>query len=314
MKERVGIMKMEENEKKKKKIVKKAKKVRGIVMMTLLCVLMMSAATYAWFTLSKTAKIANLTMTVGEATGLQIAKNVGTSESPSVGTYGGVLTFGDSEDGHPYKITGKLLPATTVDGKNFLKPVYNDDGEVSGTVAADSKLDNSTALADSEGYYYETTFYLKALGSQNVNVVLKAGASLPSSGIVSESDAPTGTYVLGKSGETKDGDYHGFQAVRISLTAQSQTLIYEPNFNVHGTDGTAATQIATITPVTATSKQNANGTWDGGQTQTLTLSAGADTLVTMRIWIEGTDTDCVNEISLDNIIAQLQFEEVTSQP
>ena len=313
-------MKMEENEKKKKKIVKKAKKVRGIVMMTLLCVLMMSAATYAWFTLSNTAKIANLTMTVGEATGLQIAKDVGTGENHTAGTYGGVLTFGDSEDGRLYKITGKLLPATTEDGITFKKPVYNEDGLISKVEATQNNdiLKNNSA-DDAEGYYYETTFYLKALGSNPVYVQLKEGTNLPENGIFDASKGSTGTYVLGANGKTKKSEYYGSQAIRISLTAGTnpdpiKTIIYEPNSNVSGTDGTSAEKVSglTINRATSTSKQLDTGSWDGNQTETLKISNTDGTLVTMRIWIEGEDPDCVNEISLNEIVAQLVFETVTN--
>ncbi len=304
-------MKMEENEKKKKKIVKKAKRIRGIVMMTLLCVLMMSAATYAWFTLSNTAKIANLTMTVGEATGLQIAKDTGTG----AGTYGSVLQFDDGTT-PIYKITGKLLPATTADGKTFLKPTYNDDGEVSGTesTAESDILSNLTTSPESEGYYYETTFYLKALGNQAVNVQLKAGGDLPANGIAAVQNTATGTYVIAKNGTTDGKGYYGFQSIRISLTAGEKTIIYEPYSDIHGTNGTAATLASgvTITPATVTSQQKSDGTWNATQSKQLTLTGNADTLVTMRIWVEGTDQDCVNEISLDDLLAQIVFETVTT--
>lgn len=50
-------MKREIDEKRQKNIVQKAKKIRSMVMMSLLCILMLSAATYAWFSLSNTAKV-----------------------------------------------------------------------------------------------------------------------------------------------------------------------------------------------------------------------------------------------------------------
>ena len=109
-------MKREIGEKRQKNIVQKAKKIRSMVMMSLLCILMLSAATYAWFSLSNTAKVSNLTMTVGDVTGLQIAPD----ENGHAGTFGSSIDFST--------ITGKLLPATSQDGKNFFKPYYNEDG------------------------------------------------------------------------------------------------------------------------------------------------------------------------------------------
>ena len=62
--------------KKQSKGVKRARSMRNVVMMVLICALMLSAATYAWFTLSTSAKVANLSMTVGEETSLLIAPDL----------------------------------------------------------------------------------------------------------------------------------------------------------------------------------------------------------------------------------------------
>lgn len=308
-------MKKTKETKQTKGFISKAKKLRSVVMMVLLCVLMMSAATYAWFTLSNTAKVANLTMKVGEATGLQIAKDTGTQP----GTYGSVLTFDDGQT-PIYKITGKLLPATTTDGRVFSKPTYNDNGEVTRVVATtdSEKLTNATSNAEDEGYYYETTFYLKALGENGMTIQLKKGESMPTvNPIADTTNGATGTYVLEKNGSTSDKGYYGVQSIRISLSVGEgesvQTLIYEPNNDSHGSGGTLASLSSgtSIAGPTSTSIQSGNGRFTS-QSQTISLVGNQDTKVTMRIWIEGTDTDCVNEISLHDIIAQLQFEEATT--
>ena len=149
-----GMEKKQET-KKTKSLTQKAKKIRSIIMMTLLCVLMMSAATYAWFTLSNTAKATNLTMTVGDTTGLQIAPDTGTG----AGTFGSSITFND--------IKGTILPATTSNGINFFKPIYGDDGEVSSTEATTEYLDEKNTDTNKEGYYIQYTFYLKSLGADS---------------------------------------------------------------------------------------------------------------------------------------------------
>ena len=322
-------MEKEMNEKKKtKSITKKAKKIRSIVMMSLLCVLMLSAATYAWFTLSKTAKVTNLTMTVGEATGLQIAPNKGTSTNPEAGDYSGVLTFGDSDPNATgrqagttygasgeYRITGQLLPATTTDGKNFSAPVYDDDSKVKMVTATTDKLDNSINSTSKTGYYYETEFYLKSLGKDTTVTLRKAttssGAVLSNNGVYAGGE--TGTYVLDKAADNQSNKQSnvGSAAIRISLTSDNTTIVYEPNSD-NAASGTAAIDNSSATAVTTTSKQKMDGTFDGTQSATIALTKDADTLITMRIWVEGTDDQCVNEINLKNIIAQLQFEEVTT--
>lgn len=305
-------MEKEINKKKKtKNIAKKAKKMRSIVMMSLLCVLMLSAATYAWFTLSNTAKVSNLTMTVGDVTGLQIAVDTGTG----AGTYGNELKYGDGEAAS-YKIIGTLLPATLMDKTNAIKkPVYDPAG--SGAVTDVSAVDASEVLkngsaSSATGYYYETTFYLKSLG-KDISVRLKKGESLAGTGVQTGNE--TGTYVLNNKTQTETNNsttHIGAKAVRIWLTDGTNHIIYQPNSDLTaGSNYTLATDSRSLKSTEApTDVQSAAGTF--GSTQgSLSLAKDTDKKITMRIWIEGTDEFCGNEIKLEDIIAQLQFEEVT---
>ena len=86
--------------KKPSKGVRRARSMRNVVMMVLVCALMLSAATYAWFTLSKNAKVANLTMQVGEETSLMIAPDTDkTGNAGKAGIYGSTLSFGENSEG-----------------------------------------------------------------------------------------------------------------------------------------------------------------------------------------------------------------------
>lgn len=294
-------MKMEENEKKKKKIVKKAKKVRGIVMMTLLCVLMMSAATYAWFTLSKTAKLANLTMTVGDVTGLQIAEDKGTT--PVESDWKGTIEGGT--------FVGKLLPATTTNGIDMLKPEYDDNGAVKSTVAADTKI-TKNSLSSDEGYWIETSFYLRARGEDagTTNIKLANGENIGNNGIWSEdvnvNSKYNGTYVLSKN--VISTDILPGAAVRISLqkNTENSTKVFEPNSSYN----TNATYVATDNRdnkgvITSDVTQDMSGACS--EAVILTLNNNEATKITLRIWIEGGDPQCGNEISAKDIITQLKF-------
>lgn len=313
-------MKQETKEKKKpKSITQKAKKVRSIVMMTLLCILMLSASTYAWFTLSNTAKVSNLTMTVGDVTGLQVAiDKAAVKQGTGAGTYGNELSFGAAgTEAELYKITGKLLPATlTASGTSIQKPVYdpNGSGDVTGVDdVTDTEILKNGSADTVTGYYYETTFYLKAMG-KDIDVKLANGVGLAGTGIQKTDASENGTYVLNKATQTatgKDG-YIGARAVRIWLSAGSDEIIYQPNSDLSNSGGqtyTTATDRRTDKNVkVVTDSQSAAGSFGSSQGK-LSLKANADTLVTLRIWIEGTDPSCGNEISLEDIIAQLQFEE-----
>lgn len=308
-------MEKEKNEKKKiKSITKKAKKIRSIVMMSLLCVLMLSAATYAWFTLSDTAKVSNLTMTVGDVTGLQIAIDNGTAP----GIYGNELKYGEGEAAS-YGINGTLFPATLINKTDGIKkPVYDPAG--SGAVTDVAAVETAEILKnDSDpsatGYYYETTFYLKSLG-KNIAVQLKKGENLGNTGV--QVGTETGTYVLNNIEQSSSGNgstHIGAKAVRIWLTDGTNSIIYQPNSDLIADSNTytlAEDKRSVRTTEAPTDVQSADGTFS---TQgNLSLTANTDTKITMRIWIEGTDEFCGNEIKLEHIIAQLQFEEVTPTP
>lgn len=300
-------MKQETKEKKKpKSITQKAKKVRSIVMMTLLCILMLSASTYAWFTLSNTAKVSNLTMTVGDVTGLQVADYEGTDTAPADETKWKSETTA-------VEFKGKLMPATTTDGISFSKPDYNENGEVGSVSSTNAKLDNTAATTDaSEGYYVEYYFWIRAKGADGASsqIQLDAGAAL-NDGIYSDTGSPTGTYSLSKN--VTVSDILPSAAVRISLQKGSETsaAVLEPNADYN----TAASQIATDNSggsvMTSTVTQKKDGTFSSANSNVFTLTNNTPTKITLRIWLEGKDLQCGNEIAAKDIVSQLKFSVVT---
>lgn len=320
-------MEKKQETKKTKSLVKKAKKIRSMIMMTLLCVLMMSAATYAWFTLSNTAKATNLTMTVGESTGLQIAED----NSGTAGTFGSSIAF--------EAVKGKLLPATTNDGRTFQKPHYNDDGEVDGveTVNNDEFFVGNTLDAASadpgissdttkEGYYIQYAFWLKSLGS-DAHIKLVRGTGI-SDGLYIDSGTYTGTYVLAKTVD-EDKKVPASAAVRMSFVPTSAkstgTTVFEPNSNLpaqnivlsEGADYAKIADRAEITNVVgSTIMHNGDGTVTATNGDVVELTKNTPTKITLNVWIEGTDPQCVNQISAKNLIGQLVFtnKEVSDTP
>lgn len=299
-----GMEKKQET-KKSKSLVKKAKKIRSMIMMTLLCVLMMSAATYAWFTLSNTAKATNLTMTVGDTTGLQIAKDKG--DGPD--TFGSSIEFDT--------IKGKILPATTTDGKAFLKPEYDEDGAVSSTVNTDVHLDKTNTDDKKEGYYIQYTFYLKSLGKDST-VKLAPGSGF-SDGIYTETNKAgyTGTYVLYNKPTADTSTTKGLAsaAVRLSFSKDNlSAVVFEPNSDIDNTgfsfvektDYAADKTTSKNSAITSTIKQSSTGTFTDNAA-VVDLKANENTKITLNVWIEGTDAQCVNQISAKNLIGQLVF-------
>lgn len=285
---------------KQEKNQKKVKKIRSTIMMLLLCVLLMSAATYAWFTLSNTAKVSNLTMTVGDVTGLQIADDTDSANKKPADNEWKQAT-------NAVTFKGKLLPATTTNGTSFLKPVYNENGDVSGTASTTEKLDKNTEDINAEGYYIEFYFWLKALGKAGgqTTVKLDEGKSL-NNGIYPEAQNPSGTYSLSK--ENGVSDVLPSAAVRMSLVNGEDVKVFEPNFDFN----TSASQKATDSRLSTDAKasdiqQNIDGTFASASTNVLTLQNNTPTRITLYLWIEGTDPQCGNEIAAKDIISQLKF-------
>lgn len=287
-------------EKKQRKIVRKAKKIRSIIMMALMCIMLLSAATYAWFTLSDTAKVSNLTMTVGEAKGLRVAPDNG--GTPAEADWKGAISLD--------KIKGVLIPAT-FDGSSFYRPVYDDDGKVTSVAKDDQVVQLNKGITDEkkEGHYYEWTFYMESLG-EDAEICLVKGENLTGN------DTKKGTYVVETGTKDAKTKQNAAAAVRIAIKANDTTKIYEPNSDLtfSGEQTKAETAAGYTGKIqTNTIKQSSNGKFGSNDTSSVlfTLQKDKATKITLDIWIEGDDDQCVNQIQLDNLIGQLQFKKAS---
>lgn len=302
-------MEKKQETKKTKSLTQKAKKIRSVVMMTLLCVLLMSAATYAWFTLSNTSKVSNMTMTVGDVTGLQVADvtdanntNGPTQESEWVAATKAV-TF-----------KGKLLPAHSDDGISIYEPVYDESGAVSSlSGTASTKKLTRTSEANDEGYFVEHTFWIRAQGPNGgkTKVQLDKGENL-NSGIYEENTGKkaAGTYSLSKA-PGKNGILPS-AAVRISLSAAGgSTKIFEPNSDFDSVATEKATDNSQKNvPANTITQSYTSGEITSTDKIVFELENNKATLITLRLWLEGVDQQCGNEISAKDIISQLKFSTV----
>lgn len=287
---------------------------RNVVMMVLICVLMLSAATYAWFTLSKNARVASLTMTVGQESSLMIAPDMDKASNAGVaGTYGNVLAFGEEitegTSKTTYEIKFPLQPATVKTDNQVYSPKYDDTGvKVTGVelVSTNDYMTDSSVNASTKYYCYQTTFFLKTAGTVDVQVQLQK-STLENT----YTEPSEGTYVVNTAAEK-----YGAAAVRISLTDDStHTIVYEPLSKL---DLDTNKQFESATDnrndkadvIATTSKQLNNGAFDN-DTQSVYLTVSPNgTRITMRIWLEGTDPQCVNQIMAEQLAGQIAFEVV----
>lgn len=325
-----------------RKVTKRQRNLRNTIMMAGLSVVLLSGATYAWFTLSNTAKITNLSLGVAKSSGLLIAPANDNGDVDS-DNYGTILELEMTNE------QAVLLPATLADlngnnGTNYVmcKPIYaGEEGKVtllSEITASDKVLKDSDVSGDaaSEGYYYEKDFYLRVNADGTYDITLKAGT-------FEDNKATGGTYVGEKNDngasqlsteEESDADtLPAASAIRIAFytvsgNTESIIAVYEPNINYVKTG--KASSIAGIgyqdqnyslfniqSPggSIVAARQSVDGKFIHSSTGTsndsdvlFTMSGGQDNHYRMKVWIEGTDAQCYNEIALNSILGQIQFE------
>ncbi len=300
------------------KTTKQLRKIRNTVMMVLICVLLLSTATYAWFSVSSTAKVTNLTMTVGSEQGLQIAPDENKSGNGTPGTYSSELEFAADENDttSTYYIAKPLLPATMLaTDSSIQKPVYT-DGDVTAVEAVESdEILKDGETEDGKYYYYTTTFYLKTTGESNVNVKLAESSLTETYKLQNDATEITGTYILNYLENTSDAATQvGAKALRIRLVsaADDTEIIYQPlsDFTPTGqlSMATDARGNATTAGVEPTNVQLQDGTFDSAKNDGYITVTPDGTRITMEIWLEGTDDCCADEIMAQDIIGQLSFE------
>lgn len=274
----------------KKRSARTAQQIKLAVIMIMVSVLVLSASTFAWYQLSNTARITNMEFTAETMGSLKI------SASDS-GPYSDTLDL--SEDDTSNKT---LLPCTTADGTNFYSPKYSLNGT---EVESVTKIEGDTKLTK---YVYKKVFYLKAEGESGRNLDLK----LDPGKIVGETQIKSGTLFRAKAEENNNA----VNAVRISFEFENSNgnivKIYEPNTDKHNNEESvhlAKYNSAEYGPEKYSAiKQNYAGDFVTDTDTTLCrITEGTAQKVTMYVWFEGMDDDCVSEIALTQIAGQIQF-------
>ena len=279
---------------------KKWKDIRSALVMVLVMVAMLGTATYAWFSLSNSPTVTGLQMTATTSGGLKICET-------SNGTFVNAIDISASTSQSGVKT---LSPVSVVDGEvaKFYKPVYSGN-TVTGL--------ESSELSNLDGYVAKYTYYLKSEEAGIVNVgIITADPSKLSGNMGVDSNNQSnlvGSFVRGTTGSTGTATQEAIYAVRIGFVVDGKMYIYEPNNESEVNTGSKA--VNTVYEPTSTV---ISGT-DGGITRGYYSTSGdttskalfevttAGTEVTMYIWIEGTDDDCVDQIQTDQIEAQIQF-------
>lgn len=289
-----------------KKEKRKAGNLKSKLLVCLLYVAVLSTATYAWFTLNNKPRVYNLSLTAGGAADLLIADDLGGSP----GKYGEYLNLEEANQTPVAMNEMKLTPVTTVDIKTFYEPLYNGKSVTDTKEITDEKTLN-------ENYVYQKTFYLKA-GSLKTGSGKKVGAGVKSYDIMllgpEQGEENTGCVIKQAAGSSAEGGATAANSIRIAfiVEGQEEIAVYEPNSGQHNSGDSATNSIPSQYGGYKTLKQpTAGGEFEGGEggnsEKLFTIKEDEDVLVTMLVWIEGTDDDCTNSIQMDEIIGNIQF-------
>lgn len=290
---------MEQKEEKQKTGWLKSK-----LMVCLLYVAVLSTATYAWFTLNNKPRVFNLALTAGASADLLIADDLGGGP----GEYGEKLDLREARQDPVAMDEVELNPVTTADAKTFYEPVY--------TGSSVTDVREITDLVElNQSYVYQKTFYLKA-GSLKTRSGRKINARERFYDIMllgpRQDDEFSGCVIEQAAGSSTEGGATAANSIRIAfiVEGEDEISIYEPNSAQHngGDKATNAVNYGTY----ETMKQPASGgdfeDGEGGNSKRMfTIKEEEDVLVTMLIWIEGTDDDCTNSIQMDEIVGNIQF-------
>lgn len=286
------------------------------------------AATYTWFSLSKTPQVSNLAMYVTSRMGLEIAL------TPDSEEWGSQLSYVDmASENFP------LRPITWSDRDNcFYSASYGVDGRLGDNWQKLSDSFNSNKN-DRNGYYSVGTLYARS--SEDVTVYLTSPLE------TSEGVSGAGTYLVGMPLWNKENLSHqnlgqgAENAVRIGIAItnldQNNNLIentkrffiYEPNSDSHidGKVGYMATPSidgdASLVPSDRLITQN-RSEWGestpvengvvvysigdfNSNPELFSLKANEKVMIKLYLWLEGQDYDCTNAIKEAQILANVQF-------
>ena len=288
--------------KKKKKMITRLGTVIGLLLLGL------STITYAWFEQGNRLKVTNLSLLAGGSGILQIADDVGNGP----GEYSSQLDLSMVTDNDAME-TIVLNPVTTKNGTNFYAPVY-----VGNTVVNVNPITQEEQLHSI--YVYEKNFYLKAGPNPNAEedgIVVTEGKMYdvflagPATNLEHK-----GTHVF-QSADAEESEVTGdtaVNAIRISFELEDGTVVvYEPNADVSNRDDSRAEdRVKDEYGQYETFIQAKDGTFinsSNGEDSPILFSIeeNVDVKITMRVWIEGTDSDCTDSIALDKITAMFEF-------
>lgn len=296
--------------------------------MILVLLILLTVASYTWFSLSQTPRVSDLYMFVNSPAGLELSLHPGAEEWEKQ------LDFRDM-----VSVTAPLRPVTWSErDQRFYAGNYGIDGRLTGQwePLSDERNANKDNL---DGYYVKAAFYARS--GQAVTVSLSPAVE------VDEGTQGSGTFLIGYPEWNAEEIVHnnggrggesavriGFRITPVNATGtptgeRSRFIIYEPNCDMHpgGEFGYVPTPSLDGTPTLVDDSRmilQSSSVWTEANPvqrnvvirqlgdfitprQLFKLNAGEMVRIELYVWLEGQDVDCTNKITQAQILASVQF-------
>lgn len=245
---------------------------------------MLATSTYAWFTMNKEVALTGMEVKTKVGDSLLIANSTAGTGHASENTFG---------KGTNFAVSGMLQPVSTISGANN-SFFYTYDAKADGSKATDTEqvaynaLTNNTITIDTDDYvgYVDYVVELKAINSNSSTAkqLRLTELNLLYDGVVLTDHA----YRIAIFEQDNTGSVASPAYTAIADSTAANNIFAYTGFDYFGTDATAEGVASTTDKGTISPAVNAAGGW----TKDIDAATTDYTKLTVRLWLEGEDTDC----------------------
>lgn len=323
---------MKTNEKKNTSAKKKL--IPAVAMLTTSAV-MLSTATYAWFTMSREVEVTGIKLTATTSQTIEIS--LGQATTSNTLTHGVEATAPNSDDmwthtaatGSVYQDFGKLIPVSSVDGFNMF---YTEKATENGKKVSDvpnpfTKAETAVGWEFKEGgKSAETGAVVNAAENDGSGYYL----DIPVWFRTTSTDAVTlGLEVEIKNSSDDDTKSVLYKAARVAIlpeTKSAQKVFSETGAKYYKDGKAVATAGATLAASYGDVSAATEATVTGGKvtnpdatTQVATVTASTGTgyggavKYYIRVWLEGEDEACWNANAGQDFVINLKFHDLSNK-
>lgn len=323
---------MKTNEKKNTSAKKKL--IPAVAMLTTSAV-MLSTATYAWFTMSREVEVTGIKLTATTPQTIEIS--LGQATTSNTLTHGVEATAPNSDDmwthtaatGSVYQDFGKLIPVSSVDGFNMF---YTEKATENGKKVSDvpnpfTKAETAVGWEFKEGgKSAETGAVVNAAENDGSGYYL----DIPVWFRTTSTDAVTlGLEVEIKNSSDDDTKSVLYKAARVAILPETKSAqkvfsetgakYYKDGKAVATAGATLAASYGDVSPATEATVTGGKVTNPDATTQVATVTASTGTgyggavKYYIRVWLEGEDEACWNANAGQDFVINLKFHDLSNK-